>query len=141
MIEPLRDDLMVQQQLGSTDVPYVEKWRHMVAVIMLNQTGRKPVKTVYPLFMHHWPTPGSLLFSTPEAVKDIIWSLGMSTVKENRIRRMTSDYVNWDGNDATRLYGIGKYGSDSYEIFFKHNYTVDPLDKELRRYLDEEVFV
>ena len=141
MIEPLRDDLMVQQQLGSEDIPYIEKWRHMVAVIMLNQTGRKPVKTVYPLFMHHWPTPGCLLFSTPEAVKDIIWSLGMSTVKENRIRRMTADYVNWDGNDATQLYGIGKYGSDSYEIFFKHNYTVDPTDKELRRYLDEEVFV
>ena len=141
MIEPLRDDLMVQQQLGSEDVPYVEKWRHMVAVIMLNQTGRKPVKTVYPLFMHYWPTPGCLLPSTPEAVKNIIWSLGMSTVKENRIRRMTSDYINWDGNDATKLYGIGKYGSDSYEIFFKHNYTVDPTDKELRRYLDEEVFV
>jgi len=141
MIEPLRDDLMVQQQLGSTDIPYVEKWRHMVAVIMLNQTGRKPVKTVYPLFMHHWPTPGSLLISTPEEVKNIIWSLGMSTVKENRIRRMTANYVNWDGNDATKLYGIGKYGSDSYEIFFKHNYTVEPLDKELRRYLDEEVFV
>jgi len=141
MIEPLRDDLMVQQQLGSTDIPYIEKWRHMVAVIMLNQTGRKPVKTVYPLFMHHWPTPGSLLLSTPEQVKDIIWSLGMSTVKENRIRRMTADYVNWDGNDATKLYGIGKYGSDSYEIFFKHNYRVEPTDKELRRYLDEEVFV
>ena len=141
MIEPLRDDLMVQQQLGSTDIPYIEKWRHMVAVIMLNQTGRKPVKTVYPLFMHHWPTPGSLLLSTPEQVKDIIWSLGMSTVKENRIRRMTADYVEWDGNDATKLYGIGKYGSDSYEIFFKHNYRVEPLDKELRRYLDEEVFV
>ena len=141
MIEPLRDDLMVQQQLGLEDVPYVEKWRHMVAVIMLNQTGRKPVKTVYPLFMHHWPTPSWLLRSTPKEVKNIIWSLGMSTVKENRIRRMTSDYVNWDGNDATKLYGIGKYGSDSYEIFFKHNYTVEPTDKELRRYLDEEVFV
>jgi methyl-CpG-binding domain protein 4 len=141
MIEPLRDDLMVQQQLGAEHIPYVEKWRHMVAVIMLNQTGRKPVKTVYPLFMHHWPTPGSLLSSTPEEVKNIIWSLGMSTVKENRIRRMTADYVEWDGNDATKLYGIGKYGSDSYEIFFKHNYRVEPLDKELRRYLDEEVFV
>ena len=113
----------------------------MVAVIMLNQTGRKPVKTVYPLFMHHWPTPSWLLRSTPKEVKNIIWSLGMSTVKENRIRRMTADYVNWDGNDATKLYGIGKYGSDSYEIFFKHNYTVEPTDKELRRYLDEEVFV
>ena len=141
MIEPLRDDLMVQQQLGLEDVPYVEKWRHMVAVIMLNQTGRKPVKTVYPLFMHHWPTPSWLLRSTPKEVKNIIWSLGMSTVKENRIRRMTADYINWDGNDATKLYGIGKYGSDSYEIFFKHNYTVEPTDKELKRYLQEEVFV
>jgi len=141
MIAPLRDDLMVQQQLGSEDVPYIEKWRHMVAVIMLNQTGRRPVKTVYPLFMHHWPTPGSLLFSTPEQVKNVIWSLGMSTVKENRIRRMTDDYVNWDGEDATKLYGIGKYGSDSYEIFFKRNYQVQPTDKELIRYLDEEVFV
>jgi hypothetical protein len=81
------------------------------------------------------------LISTPEEVKNIIWSLGMSNVKENRIRRMTQDYVEWDGEDATMLYGIGKYGSDSYEIFFKHNYTVEPLDKELRRYLDEEVFV
>ena len=141
MIEPLRDDLMVQQQLGLEDIPYVEKWRHMVAVIMLNQTGRKPVKTVYPLFMHHWPTPSWLLRSTPKEVKNIIWSLGMSTVKENRIRRMTADYINWDGNDATKLYGIGKYGSDSYEIFFKHNYQVEPTDKELIRYLDEEVFV
>ena len=141
MIEPLRDDLMVQQQLGADDVPYIQKWRHMVAVIMLNQTGRKPVKTVYPLFVHHWPAPLDLLFSTPQEVKNIIWSLGMSTVKENRIRRMTEDYRAWDGNDATKLYGIGKYGSDSYEIFFKHNYTVEPTDKELRRYLDEEVFV
>ena len=132
--EPLRDDLMVQQQISNS-------WEHMVGVIMLNQTGRKPVKTVYPLFIHHWPTPGTLLFSTPEAVKNIIWSLGMSTVKENRIRRMTDDYLTWNGQDATMLYGIGKYGSDSYEIFFKHNYTVEPTDKELKRYLQEEVFV
>jgi len=141
MIEPLRDDLMVQQQLGSEDVPYIQKWRHMVAVIMLNQTGRKPVKTVYPLFVYHWPAPLDLLFSTPQEVKNIIWSLGMSTVKENRIRRMTQEYRAWDGNDATKLYGIGKYGSDSYEIFFKHNYTVEPTDKELKRYLQEEIFV
>ena len=38
------------------------------------------------------------------------------------------------------LYGIGKYGSDSYEIFFKDNYNVQPTDGELNRYLNEEVF-
>jgi hypothetical protein len=39
------------------------------------------------------------------------------------------------------LYGIGKYGSDSYEIFFKKNYVVQPTDKELKRYLKEEIYV
>jgi hypothetical protein len=53
---------------------------------------------------------------------------------------MSRDWLTWDGVDATALYGIGKYGSDSYEIFFKQNYTVQPLDKELKRYLEEEIY-
>jgi hypothetical protein len=53
---------------------------------------------------------------------------------------MSQDYLSWNGVDATILYGIGKYGSDSYEIFYKHNYTVVPTDKELKRYLEEEIF-
>jgi hypothetical protein len=64
----------------------------------------------------------------------------MSTVREHRIRRMSLNFLTWDGQDATELYGIGKYGSDSYEIFFKQNYTVEPTDKELKRYLEEEVY-
>jgi hypothetical protein len=52
---------------------------------------------------------------------------------------MTEDFMAWDQQDATELYGIGKYGSDSYEIFFQQNYSVQPTDKELRRYLDQEV--
>ena len=52
---------------------------------------------------------------------------------------MSQDYLTWDGNDATMLYGIGKYGSDSYEIFFKNNFSVEPTDKELKRYLEQEV--
>jgi adenine-specific DNA glycosylase len=112
----------------------------MVAVIMLNQTGRKPVKTVFPVFVHKWPTPISFMMSTPEEVKEVIWPLGMGNVRENRLRRMTSDLVfRWNFKNAAELYGIGKYGSDSYEIFFKQNYSVQPTDKELIRYLREEI--
>lgn len=128
LIKPLRDDLMVQQQVHGV-------WQHMVGVIMLNQTGRKPVKTVLPLFLHKWPTPAWFLTSTPDEVKEVIWPLGLVNVRENRLRRMTEDFYGWDGEDATKLYGIGKYGSDSYEIFFKQNYSVQPTDKELIRYL------
>ena len=65
----------------------------------------------------------------------------MVNVRYHRIKRMSEDYLTWNQQDATELYGIGKYGSDSYEIFFKQNYTVEPTDKELKRYLEEEIYV
>jgi len=130
--ESLRDDLMVQQQISNS-------WEHMVGVIMLNQTGRRPVKLTLPEFLYWFPTPHTLLQADEDFVKSIIQPLGMVNVRYKRLIRMSQDYLTWDGNDATMLYGIGKYGSDSYEIFFKQNYAVEPTDKELIRYLDEEV--
>ena len=133
MIKPLRNDLMVQQQVD-------DAWQHFVGVIMLNQTGRKAVKTTLPEFLYWFPTALSLLHADEEFVKSIIQPLGMVNVRYSRLIRMSQDYLTWDGNDATMLYGIGKYGSDSYEIFFKKNYSVQPADKELKRYLEKEVF-
>jgi methyl-CpG-binding domain protein 4 len=121
---------MVQQQI-TTD------WEHMVGVIMLNQTGRKPVKYVLPKFLKKFPNPTSLLNSTVEEVIDIIKPLGMYNIREKRLRRMSEDYLTWNKQDALALYGIGKYGNDSYEIFFKQNYNVKPTDKELVRYLND----
>jgi endonuclease III len=130
---------MVQQQLPGYDRTD-RIWQHMVAVIMLNQTGRKPVKTVFPIFLNKWFNSTQFLMSTPEEVKEVIWPLGMGNVREKRIRRMTEDlHFWWNFGDASELYGIGKYGSDSYEIFFKQNYSVQPTDKELIRYLREEI--
>ncbi len=139
MIKPLLDELMVQQQLPAKD-ERARAWQHMVGVIMLNQTGRKPVKYVLPIFLDRWPTPNKFLFATEDEVKEVIWPLGMVNVRFKRLKRMTADFLTWNGNDSTMLYGIGKYGSDSYEIFFKQNYTVQPTDKELKRYLVEEIF-
>lgn len=139
MIQALRDDLMVQQQLPAPD-EWARAWQHMVAVIMLNQTGRKPVKTVLPVFLDRWCHPYPFLTATESEVKDVIWPLGMVNVRYKRLKQMTQEFMTWDLNDATMLYGIGKYGSDSYEIFFKQNYAVEPTDKELKRYLREEIF-
>lgn len=132
MITPMRDDLMVQQQITS-------EWQHMVGVIMLNQTHRQAVKRVLPEFLSYWDTCEKFINSTPEEVYAVIRPLGLVAVREKRIRMMSSQYLTWDKNDAKVLYGIGKYGSDSYEIFFKQNYTVQPTDKELLRYLEEDV--
>ena len=127
MALPLRDDLMVQQQISGP-------WQMFVGCIMLNQTGRKPVKTVLPEFLERWPTPEAYLASDPDEVKAVIRPLGFYNRRENTFRRMSQDFLAWDGADATELYGIGQYGSESYRIFFQGE-RFEPQDKELRRYL------
>ena len=127
----MRQDLIVQQQVKSV-------WQHMVGVICLNQTNRKQVKRVLPALFVLCPNPIQLLNTTPEAIKKIIKPLGMVNVREKRLRQMSLDYLNWDGEDATQLYGIGKYGSDSYRLFYKNEIPENVGDHELKRYIEEE---
>ena len=124
----MRDDLMVQQQVANA-------WQHMVGVICLNQTGRKKVKEILPEFFKKFPGPFLLLQSNRETIAEMLKDIGMKNVRAHRIYRMSQDYLNWDGNDATKLFGIGKYGSDSYEIFYKHNIPDNVQDKELKKYI------
>ena len=127
----MREDLMVQQQVENV-------WQHFVGVICLNQTGRIQVKRVLPEFFDKWPTAESFLKSKKKDVVKVIKSLGFYNRRENAIRKMTKDYLQWDGEDATKLFGIGKYGSDSYELFYKKRIPENVGDHELKRYIREE---
>ena len=124
----MRDDLMVQQQVNGS-------WQHMVAVICLNQTGRKKVKKVLPGFFRKYPNAWKLLLSDKDTIAEMLKDLGMKNVRANRIWRMSCDFLEWDGKDATDLFGIGKYGSDSYRIFYKDEIPDNVQDKELKKYL------
>jgi methyl-CpG-binding domain protein 4 len=128
----MRDDLMVQQQVSSV-------WQHMVGVICLNQTSRHQVKRVLPELFEYCSTPECLLKTGPVLLKAILKPLGMVNVREKRIRQMSKDFLTWDGNDATKLYGIGKYGSDSYRLFYKNEIPENVGDHELKRYINEEL--
>tara|TARA_R100000773_G_scaffold17636_1_gene15982 strand:+ start:178 stop:570 length:393 start_codon:yes stop_codon:yes gene_type:complete len=128
------DELMVQQQVKN-------RWQHMVGVICLNQTGRKKVKKILPKFFRKYPTPSDLLKSDKDKIAEMLKELGMKNIRAHRIWRMTEEYLNWDGEDATELFGIGKYGSDSYRIFYKNEIPENVQDKELKRYIKEELDV
>ena len=127
----MRAELMVQQQVDSV-------WQHMVGVICLNLTSRVQVKQVLPDFFEKWPTSGSLLYATRRQIEDVIAPLGMQKVRSERIYRMSEQFKDWDGEDATELYGIGKYGSDSYRLFYKNEIPENVGDHELKRYIKEE---
>ena len=123
---------MVQQQVDNA-------WQHMVGVICLNQTHRKQVKRILPDFFKRWPTHTSILQDTREDVEKMIAPLGMRRVRSERIYRMSEQFESWDGKDATELYGIGKYGSDSYRLFYKNVIPENVGDHELKRYIAEEL--
>ena len=128
----MKDELMVQQQVDNA-------WQHMVGVICLNQTHRKQVKRILPDFFKRWPTHTSILQDTREDVEEMIAPLGMRKVRSERIYRMSEQFESWDGKDATELYGIGKYGSDSYRLFYKNEIPENVGDHELKRYIAEEL--
>ena len=129
----MRDDLMVQQQVENV-------WQHMVGVMCLNQTGRKQVKAVLPVFFSKWPTHTALLHATRDEIEEVIAPLGMKRVRAERLYRMSEQFEDWDGEDATELYGIGKYGSDSYRLFYKKELPENVGDHELKRYIEEEFY-
>ena len=128
----MKDELMVQQQVDNA-------WQHMVGVICLNQTHRKQVKRILPEFFKRWPTHISILQDTREDVEEMIAPLGMRKVRSERIYRMSEQFESWNGEDATELYGIGKYGSDSYRLFYKSEIPENVGDHELKRYIAEEL--
>jgi hypothetical protein len=48
---------------------------------------------------------------------------------------MSEQFLTWDYKEASDLHGIGKYGSDSYKIFYKNEIPNDVQDKELKKYI------
>ncbi len=111
----------------------------MVGVICLNLTNRKQVKRVLPEFFSRWSTPEDFLTADFDEVKELVGTLGMGDVRTKRLFRMSQDFITWDKNDARKLHGIGKYGSDSYEIFYKNNIPANVQDKELLRYIEHDL--
>ena len=106
----------------------------------LNQVDRKQTKPVLTELFKRYPTAHSLLRGcTIPMLEDLLQPLGMQSVRAKRIYKMSIQIENWNGEDATELYGIGKYGSDSYQIFYKNKIPANVEDKELKRYITEEL--
>ena len=128
----MKSELMVQQQVKSV-------WQHMVGVICLNLTDRVQVKRVLPKLFKKYPTPIKFIKGNSNTQKKMLQSLGMVNIRWKRLRQMSIDFLTWDYKDATDLYGIGKYGSDSYRIFYKNEIPKDVQDKELKKYINERI--
>ena len=126
----MKAELMVQQQVKSP-------WQHMVGVICLNLTHRKQVKSVLPKLFKKYPNPISFIRGSSKTQAKMLAPLGMVNVRLHRLKQMSIDMLTWDYKDAKKLYGIGKYGDDSYRIFYKNETPKNVQDKELKRYIHD----
>jgi len=129
-MKPMREDLMVQQQVKSV-------WQHMVGVMCLNLTYRKQVKEILPKLFKRYPTPVAFIRGRQKTQENMLKPLGMWKVRAKRLRNMSIDFLTWDHKEASDLHGIGKYGSDSYRIFYKNDIPNDVQDKELKKYIEK----
>ena len=128
----MREDLMVQQQVKS-------KWQHMVGVMCLNLTYRKQVKVILPKLFNRYPNPKAYLRGRLKTQQNMLKPLGMWEVRSKRLRKMSKQFLTWNGKEASDLHGIGKYGSDSYKIFYKKEIPANVQDKELKKYLKSHI--
>ena len=128
----MREDLMVQQQVKS-------KWQHMVGVMCLNMTYRKQVKEILPKRFNRYPNPKAYRRGRLKTQQTMLKPLGMWEVRSKRLRKMSKQFLTWNGKEASDLHGIGKYGSDSYKIFYKKEIPANVQDKELKKYLKSHI--
>ena len=88
-------------------------------------------------FLSKWPNPQSVLDSDETEISTLLQPMGLNNRRAKVILRFTQEYLYKDWIYPKELFGIGKYGNDSYRIFcineWKH---VKPMDKKLNLYHD-----
>ena len=117
-----------------------DPWKIFVCCIFCNLTKRKTSEPYFWKFLEKWPTPESAACLDEQELKELIQPLGLVDRRAKALKKMSSDYLvkSWK-DDATKLYGIGKYGSDSYRLFYKNEIPDNIQDHELKRYVKEEL--
>jgi len=110
-------------------------WKMLVCCILLNQTSNVQVRKVLDDLFNLIPNPPSAVSADPVKIESVIRSTGFSKIKTDRIQRLSSMWLS-GFSSVSQLPGVGKYASDSWEIFVNKNLDVCPTDKKLIAYLE-----
>lgn len=121
---------LLQEQL------WQDPWKIFVCCIFCNLTKRLTAEPYFWKVLDRWNTPSKLASADDNELIEMIQPLGLSQRRAKALKKMSYEYTHKDWkDDATKLYGIGKYGSDAYRIFCKGEWKdVQPKDGALVNY-------
>jgi methyl-CpG-binding domain protein 4 len=110
-------------------------WKMCIACILLNQTTNVQVRPILKNLFEKFPIPQKMIDAKDQEIIDIIRSAGLYNRRTATIKRFSKEYIRQSHNHISELHGIGRYASDSYEIFINGNLNISPTDKVLIKYL------
>ena len=111
-----------------------DPWKMLICCILLNLTHRRQVDKIRDKLFTRYPTAVQMAFAIEDELSEMLKPLGFYNKRAVTLKRMSLEYVR-GFTDVNKLYGVGKYATDSWEIFQNNNTDVQPEDDVLKEYL------
>ena len=111
-----------------------DPWKMLICCILLNLTHRRQVDKIRDKLFTRYPTATQMAFAADDELSEMLKPLGFYNKRAVTLKRMSLEYVQ-GFTDVDTLYGVGKYATDSWEIFQNNNTDVQPEDDVLKEYL------
>ncbi|TSL97264.1 Methyl-CpG-binding domain protein 4 [Bagarius yarrelli] len=91
-----------------------DPWKLLVATIFLNKTSGKLAIPVLWQFFERYPSAEVTRSSDWKPLADLMQPLGLNTLRAKTLIRFSDEFLTKSWRYPDELYGIGKYGNDSY---------------------------
>ncbi|XP_064632527.1 uncharacterized protein LOC135490887 [Lineus longissimus] len=112
-----------------------DPWKLLIATIFLQRTAGKAAIPVLWEFFTKWPSAEIARDSDWREIAKLLQPLGLHEKRAQIVVRFSDEYLSKDWKYPMELYGIGKYGNDSYRIFCLNEWKqVTPDDHMLNYY-------
>ena len=139
----MKEKLWNPPNLYSWEAPLIQeryfpdRWKMLVCCILLNLTNIKQVRPMIDDLFELAPDPLSMIEADEDTLINLLRPLGLAEKRCKTLKKFSTQFLNSDWSKAKELYGIGKYGDDSDQIFYLGNWkSVVPKDGALIRYLE-----
>ncbi|XP_037068698.1 methyl-CpG-binding domain protein 4-like [Pollicipes pollicipes] len=114
---------------------YHDPWKLLIGTIFLNKTAGRQALPMLETFFERWPDARAARDADEADVMELLRPLGLAERRTQCIVRFSDEFVSKTWKYPNELYGIGRYGNDSYRIFCLGEWKqVRPQDHMLNLY-------